>query len=248
MNKISIFGLIIGFGAIFLGNSIEGGHFESLLQGSAFLIVAGGTLGAVFLSNNWSDVTLCMSLIKKAFFNQKTQNTENINTMLAFVRQGKKEGLVTLEPRLSQIKDIWFKDILSAVVDGASREVILDTFEARLDQFEKRQLNAVKVLTDAGGFSPTIGIIGAVLGLIHVMANLTDTSKLGSGIAVAFVATIYGVSLANLLFLPLANKIKKIIEQDVSEKEMLLAGALGLKDDLSPFLVEMKMNSYLELK
>jgi chemotaxis protein MotA len=243
MNIFTIFGLFLGFGAVILGNIFEGGHTASLIQGSAFFIVMGGTLGAVLVSHQKQNVKYSIKLLKLAF-RERSPDKEIIRRMTDYSRLIKKEGPLALESKLSKIKDSWEQDALKLVIDGTSAENIRSVFDIRIDQYRKQISLAAKVWMDAGGFAPTIGILGAVLGLIHVMGNLSDTSKLGAGIAVAFVATIYGVGFSNLLFLPLGNKIKAIGNEQVKEKEMLIEGVIALAEDLNTIVLEMKMNSY----
>lgn len=243
MDIFTIFGLFLGFGAVILGNIFEGGHTASLIQGSAFFIVMGGTLGAVLVSHQKNNVKYSIKLLKSAF-KEKKIDKDIIKRMSDYSRLIKKEGALALEPKLGAIKDQWEQDALKLVIDGASPANIRNVFDVRIDQYRKQINMAAKVWTDAGGFAPTIGILGAVLGLIHVMGNLSDTSKLGAGIAVAFVATIYGVGFSNLLFLPLGNKIKAIGNEQIKDKEMLIEGAIALAEDLNPLILEMKMNSY----
>jgi chemotaxis protein MotA len=151
-----------------------------------------------------------------------------------------------LEKRLPHYHDLFMKNVFRFVIDGVEPGTIKDIFENEIYVEEERLLSGAKVYMDAGGFSPTVGIIGAVLGLIHVMENLTDTSKLGSGIAVAFVATVYGVGSANLIFIPLANKIKKKIKERSKTKEMILIGAISVLNGLNPYIIEEKMKAYLQ--
>lgn len=243
MNIFTIFGLFLGFGAVILGNIFEGGHTASLIQGSAFFIVMGGTLGAVLVSHQQNNVRYSLHLLKLAF-KKNNPDHEVTKRMMDYSRIIKKEGVLALEPKLSKIKDKWEQDALKLVIDGASSQMIRSVFDIRIDQYRKQINHAAKVWIDAGGFAPTIGILGAVLGLIHVMGNLSDTSKLGAGIAVAFVATIYGVGFSNLLFLPLGNKIKSLGYDRVREKEMLIEGVIALAEDINTIVLEMKMNSY----
>jgi chemotaxis protein MotA len=247
MSKATLFGLLIGFGAIFLGNLIEGGHVDSLLQGTAFLIVLGGTLGAVLVSNPQRDLSLAFQLFRSAFNEDSDdESVENIRDIVECSKVAKKDGLIELEKRIKGFNDPFFKRVLRNVIDGIDPQIIRETFEVEIISEEERLNSAAKVWADAGGFSPTIGIIGAVLGLIHVMGNLTDTSKLGGGIAVAFVATVYGVGFANLVFLPIAAKLKKKIQHRIRTRYLVLEGALLIPQGLSTAIVDQKLRAYLE--
>jgi chemotaxis protein MotA len=244
MDRATFFGLLIGVGGILLGNFIEGGHIASLLQGTAFLIVMAGTIGAVLVSNRSRDVKLGYELFKQTFKEQKLNYEKPISEIIECSKIAKKESPLALEPRLSQLQSPMLKEILKNVIDGVDVKLTRQIFENIIEKEEQKLLQAGRIWMDAGGFSPTIGIIGAVLGLIHVMGNLSDTSKLGSGIAVAFVATIYGVGFANLIFLPIGNKIKKNILEISKHKMMILDGALLIGTGLNSQLIEQKLISY----
>ncbi len=244
MDRATIFGLLIGIGGILLGNFIEGGHIASLLQGTAFLIVMAGTIGAVLVSNRSRDVKLGYELFKQTFKEQKLNYEKPISEIIECAKIAKKESPLALEPRLNQLQSPMLKEILKNVIDGVDTKLTRQIFENIIEKEEQKLLQAGRIWNDAGGFSPTIGIIGAVLGLIHVMGNLSDTSKLGSGIAVAFVATIYGVGFANLFFLPIGNKIKKNILEISKHKMMILDGALLIGAGLNSQLIEQKLISY----
>jgi chemotaxis protein MotA len=243
----TIIGLGVGIGGILIGNLLEGGHLSALFQGAAFVIVMGGTAGAVMLSTKKKDLRLGLRMVKQVFKeHDETYQKVILNEILDCARIARKESLLSLEPRLPQLRDQFLQSTLRTVVDGVDPQVIRQLFEKQIEVDEKRLLAGAKVWSDAGGFAPTVGIIGAVLGLIHVMGNLTDTSKLGAGIAVAFVATIYGVGFANMIFLPFGNKLKKRVADEMRVKEMILEGALSIQAGLSPMLIEIKLKSFFE--
>lgn len=239
-------GLVVGFGGIIAGNLLEGGHMSSLMQLTAFIIVIAGTVGAVMVSSSEKDLKTGLSLAKKAFKTEESQAPARLQEMVEYSRIAKKDSPLALEPRIGRIHDPLMQNVLRTVVDGIDAATIRDIFETQIHHEEEELLAGAKIWTDAGGFAPTIGIIGAVLGLIHVMGNLTDTSKLGAGIAVAFVATIYGVSSANLLFLPLGNKLKKKAHELTREKMMVLEGGLMIAQGANPLVVEQKLKSYID--
>lgn len=243
MDKATVLGLLIGFGGILLGNALEGGHISSLMQLTAFVIVLTGTIGAVVVSNREKDLKLGMKLFKQAFSNENHHVEDKIRQIVNYSRLVRKENLLALEPKLNQISDEFIKSNLRNIVDGLDLSLVREIAESEIDAEEDELSAGAKIWMDAGGFSPTIGIIGAVLGLIHVMGNLSDTSKLGGGIAVAFVATVYGVSFANLLFLPMGNKIKKKIQEHIHMKRLLLEGLMLIRTELSPIIIEQKMKS-----
>ncbi|MEK6772630.1 MAG: flagellar motor protein [Bdellovibrionota bacterium] len=246
MDKATAIGLVLGLGGIFAGNLLEGGHTGSLLQFTAGLIVLSGTLGAVMVSNPWQDLRLGLKLLKKAFSDHQDVPVQKvIREIVDCTRIVKKESVIALEGHFSRIQNKFFKKILRNVVDGIDPEIIRDIFETEIEAEEEKLLSGARIWSDAGGYSPTIGIIGAVLGLIHVMGNLTDTSKLGAGIAVAFVATVYGVGFANLVFLPIGSKIKKRIQENTRERRLILEGALLVNSGLSSAVVDQRLRAHL---
>ncbi|MFM6927630.1 MAG: flagellar motor protein [Bdellovibrio sp.] len=246
MDKATMLGLVVGFGGIIAGNLLEGGHMGSLMQLTAFIIVLAGTMGAVMVSSSEKDLKVGLSLAKKAFKSEESKAPARLEEMVEYSRIAKKDSPLALEPRLGRIHDPLMQNVLRTVVDGIDVTTIRDIFETQIHHEEEELLAGAKIWTDAGGYAPTIGIIGAVLGLIHVMGNLTDTSKLGAGIAVAFVATIYGVSSANLLFLPLGNKLKRKAQDVTREKMMILEGGLMIAQGANPLVVEQKLKSYID--
>jgi chemotaxis protein MotA len=169
-----------------------------------------------------------------------------MSEILDCAKTARRESILAIEPKVNQMSDPFLQSVIRSVVDGVDPLIIRSIYEKQIELEEERLLAGAKVWMDAGGYSPTIGIIGAVLGLIQVMGNLTDTSKLGAGIAVAFVATIYGVGGANLIFIPLANKLKKHVATEMKMKEMILEGGLSILSGLSPSLIEIKLKAFME--
>jgi chemotaxis protein MotA len=242
-------GIGIAFAGILFGFMNDDGHIGAIIQGSAALIVFGGTLGAVLIGSTKQDLKLSFSLFKKIFNDSyedlplKIYGEINVCAVLA-----RKESILQIEKRLDSFSHPFMTSVFRFVVDGVDPRVIKKVFVDEIRQDEEKQLGGAKLFMDAGGFAPTIGILGAVLGLIHVMGNLTDTSKLGAGIAIAFVATLYGVGSANLLFIPIANKLKRIVQQEVKLKEMILAGALSVVSGYNPYIIEEQLKPYLTSK
>ncbi|MCB0420638.1 MAG: flagellar motor protein [Bdellovibrionales bacterium] len=238
-------GLGLGFGGIILGNLLEGGHFSALVQVTAGIIVFGGTFGATILANSIEDFKLGLRLLKESIRKEDPSSYEKIvRAIVSSAQVARSDSILALDEKVKSYPHPFMKKVFRFVVDGVDKETLVDVFETEIDNTETQMLRGARVWEDAGGYAPTIGIIGAVLGLIHVMANLTDTSKLGQGIAVAFVATIYGVGSANLIFLPIAQKIKGRVKQHRRVKEMILDGAESIIGGFSPFIVEEKMRTY----
>ena len=241
----TIIGVVIGLGGIIIGNFIEGGHFSSLIQGTAAIIVLGGTLGATLVSNRAVHVKLAIQYLKLAFSPEEPSRLQSIaKDIVSAAAEARKESVLAVDSKIKSFKSDYMKNVFRFAADGVEADKIKEVFLNDIEIEEERKLKAAKVWADAGGYAPTIGILGAVLGLIHVMGNLTNTEELGKGIAVAFVATIYGVGLANLIFLPISNKIKRKIEQESEEKFMIVDGALSIINGFSPYLIEEKMRSY----
>lgn len=248
MDITIVLGLILGFGGILLGHALESGQVGSLIQGTAAVIVFGGTLGAVLVSTSLTELREALRLLRFTLFTPAESRPAVAQEIVEAARLARQESILSLEKRLARYQDPFMKTVFRFVVDGVEQNTIRELFENEIHIEEEKQLSAAKVFTDAGGFAPTIGIIGAVLGLIHVMENITDTQKLGSGIAVAFVATVYGVGSANLVFLPLANRIKRRIRERSKTKDMILSGALSIMNGLNPYIIEEKLKSYFDGK
>ncbi len=245
MDKLTLFGLLIGLAGIFSGQFIEGGSLSILFQGAAFLIVFGGTLGAVMVQCPSKVFVMAIKMGRWAFVTPPMSGRDSIRQLISLSAFARKEGLLALEGRLKSISDPFLKKGLQLVVDGNSAEKIRETLDVDIHAWEQLRWQAARVWEAAAGYSPTIGIIGAVLGLMHVMQNLSDPSKLGAGIAVAFVATIYGVAFANLLFLPVANKLKSIIMEQTQLKELVVDGLMGIANGDNPRQIDIKLQSYL---
>jgi chemotaxis protein MotA len=245
MDIISVIGILLGLTAIVGGQILEGGHLGSLLQVTAFLIVIGGTLGAVMLQHTLRVFLDGLTMLKWVIQPPKAVPNETLTTLLDWSHLARRGGLLALEPLIDQQQDLFYRRGLQMMVDGAEPEVLRETLEMELQGFESHQQSAAKVWQAAGGYSPTIGIIGAVMGLIHVMENLSDPSKLGSGIAVAFVATIYGVGSANLFFLPVSSKLRYHVDRLIRQKEMYIEGIVAIANGENPRMIEAKLQGYL---
>lgn len=247
MDFISILGLIVGLAAIVGGQVLEGGHVKSLLQPTAFLIVAGGTLGAVMVQTPFAKFRRGIGMIAWIFSPPKVDQLRVIEELKHWSNISRREGLLALESYVEQLKDPFAKKGLQMLVDGADPQNLRAVLETDIGTYEEELRQSAKIWESAGGYLPTVGIIGAVMGLIHVMENLSDPSKLGSGIAVAFVATIYGVGLANLVCLPFAGKLKSLIAQQVQMREMLVDGLASIAVGENPTILEGRLQSYVSL-
>ncbi len=245
VDLISIAGLLLGLVAIVGGQILEGGHIGSLIQVTAFFIVIGGTMGAVMLQSSLPVFLNGVRLLKWVFVPPQVHPSPLIEEILHWSSIARKGGLLALEPLIDDLSDPFKRKGLQMLVDGAEPDKIREALEVEINTYEEHQRQAAKIWESAGGYAPTIGILGAVMGLIHVMENLSDPSKLGSGIAVAFVATIYGVGSANLLFLPIANKLKVLIGQQVTLRELLIEGLGSIANGENPRIIETKLQGYI---
>jgi chemotaxis protein MotA len=246
MDKLTLLGLVVGLTGIMTGQILEGGDLSILFQGAAFLIVFGGTLGAVMVQCPTKVFFMAIKMGRWAFVTPRLHSRDMARQLMEWSVLARKEGILALEVRTSDIDDPFLKKGLQLLVDGNSAEKIREVLDVDTHSWEQLRWQSARVWEAAAGYSPTIGIIGAVLGLMHVMQNLSEPSKLGGGIAVAFVATIYGVAFANLLFLPVANKLKSIIMQQTHMREMVVDGLVGIANGDNPRLIEIKLQSYID--
>jgi len=243
---LTVIGVVVAFGAILGGNMLEGGHIESLMQLTAFVVVFGGTMGAIMVQTQLPIFLRALKVIVWLVLPPKLAPDEAIEKIVGWSNIARKEGLLGLEAITETESDPFARKGLQLLVDGSEPEAIRGILEVELGTKEHTDLQAAKVFEGMGGYSPTIGILGAVMGLIHVMNNLADPSKLGGGIAVAFVATIYGVGLANLFFLPMANKLKSVINDQTQFREMIVEGIISIAEGENPRNIETKLQGYLK--
>ncbi|WP_078118947.1 flagellar motor protein [Thiosocius teredinicola] len=245
MDILSFIGVVIAFAAILGGNWLEGGHIDTLANGPAMIIVLGGTIGAVLLQTPMQVFLRSMRMMGTVFMPPKHGLPETIEKLVEWSKIARKDGLLGLEAAVEFESDVFIRKGMQLVVDGNEPDDIRRTLEVELDSRERFDLAACKVLEAMGGYSPTIGIIGAVMGLIHVMQNLSDPSKLGSGIATAFVATIYGVGLANLFMLPMAAKMKAYVQQQSHYRELVIEGLAAISEGENPRQIETRLQGFL---
>ena len=220
MDWASVAGILLALVGLVVGQTLEGGKVTSLLQPAAFAIVVIGTFGAVLLQTRPRTLWRGLRMLRLVFAPPKDTRTALARDINAWNLAARRDGLLSLERYMLASKDQFNVKGLRLIVDGIAPEKLRQLLDTEITAYETAERQAVRIWESAAGYSPTIGILGAVLGLIHVMENLTDPSKLGSGIAVAFVSTIYGVGLANLFFYPIANKLKAIVTQNVHQQEI----------------------------
>jgi chemotaxis protein MotA len=245
LDFLSFIGIIIAFLAILGGNWLEGGHIDSLMNGPAMVIVTGGTIGAILLQTPVPVFWHALRLSGRVFLPVRLDMSNTIEKLVSWSNIARKEGLLGLETIADEEPDPFIRKGMQLLVDGSEPETLRDILEMEVDASEQYDIQAAKVYEGMGGYTPTIGIIGAVMGLIHVMQNLADPSKLGSGIATAFVATIYGVGLANLFLLPIAAKLKTQSENIAKFREMVIEGVIGIAEGDNPRSIETKLKGFL---
>lgn len=234
--------------AILIEGNFELHAVESFLNLSAFLLIVGGTLGAAVISFPMGVLKDVPGILKKALFEDKQSPTETITMMVGFATKARREGLLGLEEDIANITDPFLKKGLQLVVDGTEVEMVRNILESDLTALEARHKLGESFFTTLGGYAPTLGIIGTVAGLVHALGNVTDPSKLTGAIAVAFLATFYGIAFANLIFLPVGGKLKVRSEEEVLVKQLMIDGVLSISAGDNPRIVEEKLKAYMPPK
>ncbi|MEQ1504556.1 MAG: flagellar motor protein [Myxococcota bacterium] len=245
MSPSPILAITMAIGLILLGNWMEGGHIDSLIQPTAGMIVLGGTIGATWLASTDEEIKNLFRLMPRILKPGLADRKALLETLLKVASVARRDGVLAVEAMLPEIHDEFLSRGLRVLIDGYSVDDLRKLLEIDMDITEHHGNASSKVFETAGGYAPTVGILGAVLGLIHVMSNLDDPSKLGTGIAVAFVATIYGVGSANLVFLPLGSRLKKIIAAEVEVKTMVLTGLEVVASGANPRQLEEMLTPYV---
>ena len=241
MDKSSLLGVAVALGGILCGLLLEGGRIAQIIQPTAAMIVIGGTLGAVMIQFPLRVIIAALSRLGQVFVDNSQDPNALIQEIVGYAQKARKEGIISLDGELESIHDPFLKKSLMLAVDGTEPQEIRKMMELELDNQSEHEELLPRVFESAGGFAPTIGIIGAVLGLIQVMQHLDDISEVGRGIAVAFVATIYGVGSANLFLLPASGKIKMRIRQEQIRREMMLEGVISILEGMNPRMLETKL-------
>jgi chemotaxis protein MotA len=240
----TIGGLVLAVGGILGGLMMDGGKIQDVKQFTAALIVLGGTLGAVMVTTPVAVLMRAASKLGAVFFSPTHAPDSVIEEIIQYATQARKQGIVSLEQQAASIQDPFLRKALNLAVDGIDMNQIKSIMELEISIMEQDREAEAKVFDAAGGYAPTVGIIGAVLGLIQVMKNLANIDEVGRGIAVAFVATVYGVASANLLFLPSAGKLRSRLQEEVRNREVILEGVLSIVEGLNPKLIRTKLEAY----
>jgi chemotaxis protein MotA len=245
LDKASLSGITLAVGGILAGLLLEGGNLGQILQPTAAMIVFGGTLGAVMLQFPLAIILLAFRQLGSVFVTPRRDQQATIRQLVQYAQKARREGIVSLDAELANIEDPFLKRSLMLAVDGTEPQELRKMMELELDNQAEYEEQVPQVFESAGGFAPTVGILGAVLGLIQVMQHLDKIDEVGKGIAVAFVATIYGVGSANLLYLPIAGKMKLRVREEQIMREMKLEGVASILEGMNPRMLETKLLGFL---
>jgi chemotaxis protein MotA len=245
LDKATLAGLLLAIGGIFLGLMLEGGNIGQVLQPTAAMIVFGGSLGAILIQYPLAVVLQAFRQLAQVFLEPGQNARSTVASLVKYANQARRQGIVSLDKELPNIHEPFLRRSLMLAVDGTEPQELRKIMELELDNQAEQEEKIPQVFESAGGFSPTIGIIGAVLGLIQVMQHLDKIDEVGRGIAVAFVATIYGVGAANLLLLPAAGKLKIRIREEQVIREMTLEGVISILEGMNPRMLEAKLLGFL---
>jgi chemotaxis protein MotA len=242
-----LMGMGIGFGGLLAGFIIEGGSPRGLVGFSALIIIVAGTSGAVIISFGMKQFMSIPKLFKDSMQAALGPSKELVQLLYNFAEKARREGLLSLEDDIDKLGDEFLKKGIRLVVDGVDPEIVRNTLENDITLYEHRKKEAAEILFQAGGFSPTMGIVGTVMGLVLVLSNLGgDTTALGHAIAAAFIATLYGIGFANLIWLPVANKLKGKMKEEILARELILTGILSIQAGENPSLIKDKLGAYVE--
>jgi chemotaxis protein MotA len=249
MDLATIGGLILAWASIAAIVIIEGGgNFSALVNPGAFILVIGGTLGATVIGLPMEDLINVPNVVKKAFFSTSRKFGETISMLINLSRTVRKEGLLSLESVIETITDDFFKKAIQIVVDGMDTDQVRAILETDLELLDERHKRGQKVFSTMGGFAPTLGVTGTVMGLVFMLANLSSPDTMGPAISAAFIATLYGISTANLIFLPLGNKLQRRADEENLYRRIILEGILSIQAGDNPRILEEKLLAFLPPK
>jgi chemotaxis protein MotA len=245
MKASSALGLVIACVGIALGATMEGSNVMAVLNPSAMLIVLVGTLGATITGTSFATVKAIPKLFKKAFSPDPIDLNDRVTELVRYAEQARRDGLLALDEQLANIKDPYTRKGLQLVVDGTDPELVADVLDAENDAMRKRHAAATQPFEKAGGYAPTMGIIGTVFGLVHVLSNLSKPETLGPSISAAFIATLLGISSANIVYLPIAARLKQLSQEELHFRAMTLEGILAIQAGDNPRVVQEKLTAYV---
>lgn len=242
----TIIGMILAFGAVLGGFLMEGGSVGSLVAPSAALIVLGGSLGATVICFVMKQVTGVPMVMKNAFFAKHIDRLEMMRLIVSLAKKARQAGILALESEIKATENEFLRNAVQMVVDGTQPELVREILETEIDNMRTRHKSGVEFFTTWGGFCPTLGVLGTVMGLVHMMENLDDPGGMGPAIAMAFLATLYGVGFANMVLLPIAAKLKLLSHEETAAYEMAVEGVLSMQAGDNPRIVGTKMRAFLD--
>jgi chemotaxis protein MotA len=245
MKASSVIGIVVGCLGIAMGATMEGSQIMAVINPSAILIVLGGTLGATITGTSFDSIKAIPKLYKKSFSPDVLDLNGRVTELVGYAEQARRDGLLALDEQLAGIEDPYTKKGLQLVVDGTDPELVADVLEAENDAMRKRHQACAQPFEKAGGYAPTMGIIGTVFGLVHVLSNLSQPATLGPSISSAFIATLLGISSANLFYLPIASRLKQLSAEELHFREMTLEGILAIQAGDNPRVVQEKLTAYV---
>lgn len=246
MDIATIGGLILGVTAVTMGFVLEGGHLSSVFQFPALLIVIGGTIGAATVTTSFGTLRKVPQFLKIAIKGKPPEPMSTIDQIVHMAERARREGVLGLEQDIKKIHEPFFRKAMEYVIDGTEVTVLTGLLENELANIEERHRSGIMLFNKMGGFSPTLGIIGTVLGLIHTLANTDDASKMATSIASAFIATLWGVGLANLFYLPIADKLKYRHEEEMLVYGLVVEGAVAIQSGDNPRIIRNKLISFIK--
>ncbi len=245
MDFTTLAGLLLGLASLIIAFVMEGGSVAALLGLSAAIIVLGGTVGATVVSFPMAQLKSVGPLLRIAFLGKSPDARSTIDELAELATLARREGILSLEERVEQYDDPFFRNGVQMIVDGVDPELVRNVLETDIQFVESRHEAGAAIFEAAGGFAPTMGIIGTVMGLIHVLGNLSNVSKLGPLIATAFIATLYGVGSANLIWLPIASKLKQRSKEELLVKELITEGIVSIQAGENPLILRQKLLVFL---
>ena len=245
MDFATIIGLFLAVGAVVGGFNLEGGNLDAVFLTAPLLIVIGGTLGATIVTTSMGTVRKVPVYLKVAFFGQYHSFHKTIDLIIHLAEKARREGILGLEPELKVITDPFFQKAMQLVIDGTEITVLREILETEISFIEERHKRGIVFFQKAGGFAPTLGILGTVLGLVHTLGSTSDASKMASAIAAAFIATLWGVGLANLFFLPVSDKLRMRHEEEMSYLELIMEGMVAIQSGENPRNIRTRLLSFV---
>ncbi len=245
MDLATLLGLIIGIGAVIASFIMEGGHLSSIIQAPAMIIVICGTIGATFITTSFETLLRIPKYLTLAFFGKSPEPIETINMIVRMSEKARREGILGLENDLKRITDPFFRKAIQLVIDGTEITVLKTILETEIAYVEERHKRGILLFQKLGGFSPTLGIIGTVLGLIHTLSNTEEPERMAAAIAGAFIATLWGIGMANLVYLPIGDKLRLRHEEELAKLDLIMEGVVSIQSGDNPRVVKTKLLSFI---